>query len=60
MKVGFQMKYNCYILQIQVLKKIIVSWWGDMGVRTWNFENYQETQLIKGMLKTLHIAIKLS
>jgi hypothetical protein len=54
------MKYNCYILQIQVLKKIIWSWWGDMGVSTWNFENYQETQLIKGMLKTLHIAIKLS
>ncbi len=59
-KVGFKMKYNCYILQIQVLKKIIWSWWGDMGVRTWNFENYQETRLIKGMLKTLHIAIKLS
>jgi hypothetical protein len=59
-KVGFKMKYNCNILQIQVLKKIIWSWWGDMGVRTWNFENYQETQLIKGMLKTLHIAIKFS
>jgi hypothetical protein len=59
-KVGFKEKYNCYILQIQVLKKIIVSWWGDMGVRTWKFENSQETQLIKGMLKTFHVAIKLS
>jgi hypothetical protein len=48
------------MLRIKVLKKIIWSWWGDMGVRTWNFENYQETQLIKGMLKTFHIAIKLS
>jgi hypothetical protein len=47
------------MLRIKVLKKIIWSWWGDMGVRTWNFENYQETQLIKGMLKTFHIAIKL-
>jgi hypothetical protein len=54
------MKYNCYILQIQALKKIIRPWWGDMGVRTWNFENYQETQLIKEMLKTFHVAIKLS
>jgi hypothetical protein len=57
---GFKMKYNCYILRIQVLKKIIGSRWGDMGVRTWNFENSQETQLIKGMLKTFHVAIKLS
>jgi hypothetical protein len=31
-KVGFKMKYNCYILQIQVLKKIIGSWWGDIRV----------------------------
>jgi hypothetical protein len=45
---------------IKVGKKIIGSLWGDMGVRTWNFENYQKTQLVKGMLKTFHIAIKLS
>jgi hypothetical protein len=45
-KVGLKMKYNCYILQIQVLKKIIWSWWRDIRVRTWNFENYQETQLM--------------
>jgi hypothetical protein len=31
-KVGFKMKYNCYILPIQVLKKIIGSWWGDIRV----------------------------
>jgi hypothetical protein len=42
-KVGFKMKYNCYILRIEVLKKIIWSWWGDMGVRTWNFEKSQKT-----------------
>jgi hypothetical protein len=53
------MKYNCYMLRIQVLQKNL-SWWGDMGVRTWNFEIYQETQLIKGMLKTFHVDIKLS
>jgi hypothetical protein len=35
----------------------IGSWWGDIRVRTWNFENSQETQLIKGMLKTLHIRL---
>ncbi len=59
-KVGFKMKYNCYILRNQVLKKIIWSWWGDIRVRTWNFENSQKTQLTKGMLKTFHVAIKLS
>ncbi len=59
-KVGFKVKYNCYMLRIKVLKKFIWSWWGDIRVRTWNFENYQETQLIKGMLKTFHVAIKLS
>jgi hypothetical protein len=58
-KVGFKMKYNCYMLRIQVLKKIIWSWWGDIRIRTWNLENYQETQLTKGMLKTFHVAIKL-
>jgi hypothetical protein len=54
------MKYNCHMLRIQVLKKIIWSWWGDIRVRTWNFENSQETLLIKGTLKTFHVAIKLS
>jgi hypothetical protein len=49
-KVGFKMKYNCYMLPIQVLKKFIWSWWGDMGVRTWNFENSQKTQLIEETL----------
>jgi hypothetical protein len=48
------------MLRIQVLKKIIGSWWGDIRVRTWNFENYQKAQLIKGTLKTFHVAIKLS
>ncbi len=28
-KVGFKMKYNCYMLPIQVLKIFIGSWWGD-------------------------------
>ncbi len=60
MKVGFKMKYNCYMLRIEVLKQIIGSWWGNIGVRTWNVEDFQKTQLIKGMLKTFHIAIKLS
>jgi hypothetical protein len=33
-KVGFKIKYNCYILQIQVLKFFIWSWWGDIRVRS--------------------------
>ncbi len=33
-KKGFKMKYNCYILRIQVLKIFIGSWWEDMKVRT--------------------------
>jgi hypothetical protein len=49
-KVGFKMKYNCYMLQIQALKKFIWSWWGDMGVRTLNFEKSQKTQLIEETL----------
>jgi hypothetical protein len=49
-KVGFKMKYNCYMLRIQALKKFIGSWCGDMGVRTWNVENYQKTQLIEETL----------
>jgi hypothetical protein len=59
-KVGFKVKYNCYVLRIKALKKFIGSWWGDIRVRTWNFENSQETQLIKGMPKTFHVALKLS
>jgi hypothetical protein len=35
-KVGFKMRYNCYILQIQVLKFFIWFWWGDIRVRSWN------------------------
>jgi hypothetical protein len=35
-KVGFKMKYNCYILRIQVLKFFIWFWWGDIRARTWN------------------------
>jgi hypothetical protein len=54
------MKYNFYMIRIQVLKKFIGSWWGDIRARTWNFENSQKTQLIKGMLKTFHVGIKLS
>ncbi len=49
-KVGFKMKYNCYMLQIRALKKFIGSWWGDMGIRIWNFEKSQKTQLIEETL----------
>jgi hypothetical protein len=35
-KVGFKMKYNCYMLQIQVLKFFILPWWGDIRVRSRN------------------------
>jgi hypothetical protein len=31
-KVGFKMKYNCYLLRIQVSKFYIGSWWGDTRV----------------------------
>jgi hypothetical protein len=48
------------MIRIQVLKKFIGSWWGDIRVRTWNFGNSQKTQLIKWMLKTLHVGIKIS
>ncbi len=33
-KVGFKMKYNCYMLPIEVLKIFIWSWWRDNRVRT--------------------------
>jgi hypothetical protein len=49
-KVGLKMKYNNYILPIQALKKFIWSWWGDIRVRIWNFENYQKTQLTEETL----------
>jgi hypothetical protein len=49
-KVGFKMKYNCYMLRIQALKKFIGSWWGDMVVRTWNFEKSQKIQLAEETL----------
>jgi hypothetical protein len=45
-KVGLKIKYNCYMLQIQVLKKIIVSWWGDIRARTWDLVKNQNFQLI--------------
>ncbi len=35
-KVGLKMKYNCYILQFQVLKIFIWFWWGDIRVRSGN------------------------
>ncbi len=35
-KVGFKMKYNCYMLPIQVLKFFIWFWWGDIRVRSGN------------------------
>ncbi len=44
------MKYNCYMLPIQALNKFIGFWWGDMGVRTWNFEKFQKTQLKEEIL----------
>jgi hypothetical protein len=48
--VGFKMKYNCYMLSIQALKIFIGSWWGDIRVRTWNFEKSQKAQLIEETL----------
>jgi hypothetical protein len=54
-KVWFKVKYNSYMLRIQVLKKNIWSGWGDIRFRTWNFEDSQKTQLIKGTLKTFHV-----
>jgi hypothetical protein len=49
-KVGFKMKYNCYILPIQALKKFIRSWWEDMGIRIWNLEKSHKTQLTEETL----------
>ncbi len=45
-KVGFKMKYNCYTLQIQVLKIFIGSWWGDIRVRTWNLVKNRKFHLL--------------
>jgi hypothetical protein len=33
------------MLQIQAFKKFNGSWWGDIRVRTLNFEKFQKTQL---------------
>ncbi len=41
-QVGFKMKYNCCMIRIQVLKKIIWSWFEEIRVRTWNFKNFQK------------------
>jgi hypothetical protein len=38
------------MLPIQALEKFMGSWWGDMGVRTWNFEKSQKTQLTEEIL----------
>ncbi len=35
-KVGFKMKYNCYIWWIGQLSNFSGSWCGDIWVRTWN------------------------
>jgi hypothetical protein len=46
------MKYNCYILRIEVLKKFIGSWWGDIRARTWdlvknrNFHLFDEDRFL--------------
>ncbi len=44
-KVGFKMKYNCYILRIQVLKFFILPLWGDIRVRTWNLVKNRKLHL---------------
>jgi hypothetical protein len=49
-KVGFKMKYNYYMLPIQVLQKFIGSWLGEIRVRTLSFEKSQKTQLIEETL----------
>jgi hypothetical protein len=49
-KVGFKMKYNYYMLQIQAFKNFIGSWWGDIKARTWNFEKSQKIQLTEETL----------
>jgi hypothetical protein len=45
-KVGFKMKYNCYMLRIQVLKIFIGSWWGDIRVRIWNLVKNRKFHLL--------------
>jgi hypothetical protein len=41
-------------------ENLIWSWWGDIGVRTWNVEDSQKPQLTEEILQTFHVAIKLS
>jgi hypothetical protein len=45
-KVGFKMKYNFYILQIQVLKFFIWFWWGDIRVRSGNLVKNRNFDLL--------------
>ncbi len=45
-KVGFKMKYNCYMLRIQVLKFFIWSWWGDIRVITWDLVKNRNFHLL--------------
>jgi hypothetical protein len=37
---------NCYMLRIQVLKKIVGSWWGDIRVRTWDLVKNRKLHLL--------------
>ncbi len=45
-KVGFKMKYNCYVLRIQVLKFFVGSWCEDIRVRTWNLVKNRNFHLL--------------
>ncbi len=45
-KVGFKMKYNCYMLQILVLKIFIWSWWGDIRIRSGNLVKNRNFHLL--------------
>jgi hypothetical protein len=45
-KVGLKMNNNCYILQTQVLKKIIGSRYGDIRVRASNIMKILQKSLI--------------
>jgi hypothetical protein len=40
------MNYNCYMLQIQVLKFFIWSWWGDIRVRSGNLVKNRNFHLL--------------
>ncbi len=45
-KVGLKMKYNCYILQIKVLKFFIWFWWGGIRVRSGNLVKNRNFDLL--------------